>query len=409
MNLQVAYLLLVVGVVALLLGLATHAWRRRHGRHGRWFAAFCVLAACWTVLIGVMAISPPWLARWWLSVKYLFIGGTTIAMFAFVARYTGRGHLAERWPLRLLLVLPILGHLGSLQDGWGMVRDVVFASDRGLTYIPTLHFGPLYWVVTGSLYLLIAISLGMLVVEAASGSSLARRQAPWLIVGVAAPFVASVLLITEVFPRLVDPMPLGLGVAGLSLWWGAFRHGVMDLVPMARNALVDALRDAMVIVDGDGRVVDTNLAMQHIAGPATAGWVGRPFAECLPVDSSLHPVAQAAGRGGAAPVELAGKNYDVRVIEVASADTPRAARVIVLHDVTHHQRLIGELQQALSEVQTLRGLLPICAECKQIRDEAGAWHPLESFIGARTGAAFSHGMCPGCADRWETRHFGAPG
>lgn len=60
------------------------------------------------------------------------------------------------------------------------------------------------------------------------------------------------------------------------------------------------------------------------------------------------------------------------------------------------ERLIGELQQAFDDNQALRGLLPICAECKRIRDDQGEWTQLERYIGARSKAEFTHGICPEC-------------
>ncbi|MBF0118712.1 MAG: GAF domain-containing protein [Desulfobacterales bacterium] len=55
-----------------------------------------------------------------------------------------------------------------------------------------------------------------------------------------------------------------------------------------------------------------------------------------------------------------------------------------------------ELQEALSHVKTLRGLLPICANCKKIRDEKGYWNKVESYIKDHTDADFTHGICPEC-------------
>lgn len=57
------------------------------------------------------------------------------------------------------------------------------------------------------------------------------------------------------------------------------------------------------------------------------------------------------------------------------------------------------LRQALDEVKTLRGLIPICAGCNQIRDDAGFWQRLESYFEDRSDARFSHGLCPDCARR----------
>ncbi len=56
-----------------------------------------------------------------------------------------------------------------------------------------------------------------------------------------------------------------------------------------------------------------------------------------------------------------------------------------------------ELQEALSKVKELSGLLPICMTCKKIRDDQGYWNQLESYITLHSGALFSHGYCPECA------------
>ena len=61
------------------------------------------------------------------------------------------------------------------------------------------------------------------------------------------------------------------------------------------------------------------------------------------------------------------------------------------------ERLIGELREALANIKTLRGLLPICATCKKIRDEMGYWNRIEDYILARSEALFTHGICPDCA------------
>ncbi len=62
-------------------------------------------------------------------------------------------------------------------------------------------------------------------------------------------------------------------------------------------------------------------------------------------------------------------------------------------------RINRTLQDALSEIKVLRGLLPICASCKKIRDDAGQWKALEVYIQDRSEATFTHGICPACAAR----------
>ena len=58
--------------------------------------------------------------------------------------------------------------------------------------------------------------------------------------------------------------------------------------------------------------------------------------------------------------------------------------------------LIHDLQDALANVKSLSGLLPICASCKKIRDDKGYWSQVESYIQKHSDATFTHGLCPDC-------------
>jgi CRP-like cAMP-binding protein len=79
----------------------------------------------------------------------------------------------------------------------------------------------------------------------------------------------------------------------------------------------------------------------------------------------------------------------------------------LLDAIGSHPSLAMELLQTMSRrvralekslMNNLGGLLPICANCKKIRDESGAWVPIETFIRDRSDAEFSHGICPGCRE-----------
>jgi hypothetical protein len=60
------------------------------------------------------------------------------------------------------------------------------------------------------------------------------------------------------------------------------------------------------------------------------------------------------------------------------------------------QKTSEELRKALSEVKVLEGMLPICASCKKIRNAKGEWQQLEVYLGQKTNAEFTHGLCPQC-------------
>ena len=65
------------------------------------------------------------------------------------------------------------------------------------------------------------------------------------------------------------------------------------------------------------------------------------------------------------------------------------------------EKIISDLQNALSKVKTLSGMLPICASCKKIRNDKGYWQQVEVYMEEHSEAEFSHGICPDCAEKFE--------
>lgn len=68
----------------------------------------------------------------------------------------------------------------------------------------------------------------------------------------------------------------------------------------------------------------------------------------------------------------------------------------------HQKELTANLEQALAEIRTLHGILPICAHCKRVMNDAGAWEQIEEYVRKHTHAQFTHDICPECA----RQHFG---
>jgi len=80
--------------------------------------------------------------------------------------------------------------------------------------------------------------------------------------------------------------------------------------------------------------------------------------------------------------------------------------LLAIEDITERKRIEEalkeehrQLQQAFDEIKTLRGILPICAYCKKIRDDEGYWDHVEKYVSAHTDAKFTHGICPSCFER----------
>ena len=77
-----------------------------------------------------------------------------------------------------------------------------------------------------------------------------------------------------------------------------------------------------------------------------------------------------------------------------------------LSSLSGEQReLIAKLQDALANIRTLKGLLPICASCKKVRDDKGYWSQIEVYVRDHSDAEFTHGLCPDCAKKYFKKYF----
>jgi len=91
----------------------------------------------------------------------------------------------------------------------------------------------------------------------------------------------------------------------------------------------------------------------------------------------------------------------LKKVDEIKSELHRAHKEIARRKEAEKERdkVIEELKTALSEVKTLRGLIPICANCKNIRDDGGYWKEIESYIREHSDARFTHGICPNCREK----------
>jgi two-component system, cell cycle sensor histidine kinase and response regulator CckA len=178
-------------------------------------------------------------------------------------------------------------------------------------------------------------------------------------------------------------------------------------------AIVDSAEEAIIGQNMEGIITTWNAGAKRLYGYSAEEAVGQPG--LLVVPPSHHQEAQDQLRKllsteGTEPLETERRRKDgasVTVSLTTSAIRDGEGRMIgascIACDITERKRieserieLIAHLNEMLSKVKTLSGLLPICASCKKIRDDHGYWQKLETFVHEHSEAEFSHSMCPDC-------------
>lgn len=194
--------------------------------------------------------------------------------------------------------------------------------------------------------------------------------------------------------------------------------------------IIESLPDAAFVIDTNGVVTHWNRAMEEISRVPKAMMLGKGNYEyALPFYGMWRPVLidlvlerDAATEGEYINTEekddlliyseshhpLLGKEGKYIAATAApffDADGKPAGAIEVLRDITKQKsckmerdRLIDELQDALANVKTLSGLLPICSKCKKIKDDKGYWERSESYIEKYSDVQFTHDLCNDCKD-----------
>ncbi|MDP3911577.1 MAG: MHYT domain-containing protein [Gemmatimonadales bacterium] len=157
-------------------------------------------------------------------------------------------------------------------------------------------------------------------------------------------------------------------------------YGLPPATPPSYDAIV-----ARVHPDDRARVDGAIARCISDGGAVTYEWrVMRPDGTTGHVQSRAIAVVNAARQ----VVRLVGTSLDITERKLAEEN---------------QRTLVRELQASVAEIKVLKGILPICASCKRIRDGDGRWEAVESYVRDHTNAEFSHGLCPDCAARdWGT-------
>lgn len=191
--------------------------------------------------------------------------------------------------------------------------------------------------------------------------------------------------------------------------------------------LLDEVNDAVVAHDLKGNFVYANAAAERLGGyeqksPADPNHMDmRSMISEAQNSGLLKEKMEELKQKGSLTFEMAGrrKDHSEQFTEVHASLMEMEGKTIVLsvvRDVTLRRRqeqarnsLLKELQTALGKIKTLRGLIPICASCKKIRNDKGFWQQVEEYVSEHTEADFSFGICEDCLAKLYPEFSGGRG
>lgn len=390
------------GAAAIALVAADVLWRRRDAPGARPLALM-MLAAAWWAIADAVELHVESIEGKRLVSQMQHVGVVAAAPFFFHAAMAlaGRAGDVTRGVCVAVWTIPIVSLLMGWTNLWHGWLWTNIRPPAGGSPFASYEYGWWFAVLTVHHYLLM-VAATIVLLRAIGRVGRGFRTAMLLVLlAVLLPWIGNAAYNLKLGPWPgLNWLTLSLGVSGWLLVWVVRREGLLDLLPQARGVLVDMMSDGVLVLDRTGRILYTNTVARdtlHLDAPSLAGALRVVSLEQTPAD--WHGEALVNGGGVA-------RWLDLRVGPVPDRWGELAGRIVIARDVTaqknledERERLVDELQEALRRVTRLEGLLPICAHCRNVRDDRGYWSRIEDYFSSRTPVEFTHAICPDCMGR----------
>jgi len=252
-----------------------------------------------------------------------------------------------------LLIIPLLTALVVWTNPWHhFFIQRLYLDVNGAFPILKAEYGPWFWVHSAYTYSLFVISIGILIGLMARTSRRYIGQPLTLLIGMLIPLLWNVLYVFDVLPfRRLDLTPYLYSLSGIVFWIGLVYTHLFDILPVARDMVMDAIRDVVVIMDLQDRVVDLNPAAR-----AVFAWFEHDDLISKPVEQvfSKWPAILALlldRKSVSRPLDLVllredrKLHYQVSLVRLRDSQGAQIGRMLMLHDITDRKHMEEELRR----------------------------------------------------------------
>jgi diguanylate cyclase (GGDEF)-like protein/PAS domain S-box-containing protein len=315
----------------------------------------------------ILAVDIPTKISW---SKVCYLGGvSTPVLFLILALQYN--HL-ERWLTRrnilLVFIVPVITLLLALTNEWHSLIWNSYTPSPVVKNMILYGHGLWFWIgAVGYSYLAIIVATGLLIWGSLRFPRAYRNQAISLVFGGLFAWAGSLIYILRLSPLPgLELTPIALTITGITYALAIFQFRLLDLVPVARDVLVDTMRDGVLVIDELHRIVDINPAARQLFSITHLAGVGRPAEDTLSIWPQLAPLVNqpVEGHMEIALHSTSHRTFDMSVSPIPITQANLSGHLIILRDITDRKSTEEKLQhmnlrlhEHLTEIEALHATL----------------------------------------------------
>jgi signal transduction histidine kinase len=214
------------------------------------------------------------------KLQYLGIAGLPVAWLIFAMLYSGYARRVNWITVTLLSIIPLITiGLVWTNEAHHLIWPSITLNQSGP--IPILHFehGLGFWICNLYAHMCLLAGSVVLVRGFLGAPRIYMRQVLALVIAIAAPWISNILYVTQVLSVTLDLTPFAFTIAALMITLGIWRYRFLDIVPFARDRVVDRIPECILVLDAQGRIIDCNPAALRFINTDSALLIGRPVAQ----------------------------------------------------------------------------------------------------------------------------------
>jgi diguanylate cyclase (GGDEF)-like protein/PAS domain S-box-containing protein len=268
---------LASGFTLLLALISYHEFRRAPGVTA--FSLVMASVSLWSVSIGIGMLQPSFEEAWfWIIMRMVGVFLTPVFWLIFSLQFSDKK--VKPWQGIVLGIIPVISLVLLVTSGNQdlFLEEVEYMRAGRFLVDVTWHLGPLFWVHFVYSYLLVLSGSFLILRQAYRYRKFFRRQAAGLVVGATAPLIVNLSYALHLIPDLkINYDPVGFVIAGIALSYSMYNLGLFDLTPIAQQYLTDSMRDGMLVLDPENRVVELNPSAEKFLGLEEDDVLGQPL------------------------------------------------------------------------------------------------------------------------------------